>query len=241
MIISIANQKGGVGKTTTTLNLGAALAHLGHSVLLVDLDPQANLTSGLNMHSDAPTVYDVLTENISAEHAILRTPYQGLDIIQSVIDLAAIELSLAQDPDTDVLFRALKPVSKKFDYILTDCPPYLGQLTVAALRAADGVIVPMLPSVWAVSGLGKLIESMNAVGTSLLGILFAQHDRRTAVSNDVWNDLVKADLPLFTTRIPRRIAAEYAAIAQVPVIEYEPNGKLAHAYLRLAREVEDLG
>jgi len=240
MIIAVANQKGGVGKTTTALNLGAALADLGRSVLLVDLDPQANLSAGLNLNSHAPSVYDLLTENAQVGETIRETPYAGLFAVPSVLDLAAIELSLAKDPDPECLSRALEPVRDDFDFILTDCPPYLGQLTVAALRAADAVLIPMVPSVWAVSGLGKLMDCIETVGTRMLGILLTQYDRRTAVSDDCWNNLVRSKLPLFNTKIPKRVAAEYAAIAQVPVLIYEPGGGLALAYRRLAKEVTAL-
>lgn len=240
MIITVANQKGGVGKTTTALNLAAALAERGRSVLLVDLDPQANLSAGLNFNSEAPTVHDLLTEDARISETIRQTPYEGLHIVPSVLDLAAMELSLAQNPDTECLLRALRPVKADFDYIMTDCPPYLGQLTVAALRAGDRVLVPMVPSVWAISGLGKLLEAIEMVGSRLLGVLLTQYDRRTAVSADMWNNLVKAELPLFRTRIPKRVAAEYAAIARVPVLVYEPDGALARAYRRLAKEVEEV-
>ncbi|MFP3904043.1 MAG: ParA family protein [Armatimonadota bacterium] len=239
MKLTIANQKGGVGKTTTALNLSAALAEMGRRDLLIDLDPQANLTAGLDVSpEDGYSIYDVLIEDIGILDATYETGVEGLELVPSVLDLAAIELSLAQDPDPECLLRAVKPADEVFDYIVTDCPPYLGQLTVAALRAADGVMVPMTPSVWAMSGLGKLLDSIRTVGAQLAGIVLTQYDKRTAVSDDVWNNLMRADLPLYKTKIPQRVAAEYAAIARVPIHQYEPDSAIARSYERLAREVD---
>jgi|LSQX01.1.fsa_nt_gb chromosome partitioning protein len=248
MIIAVANQKGGVGKTTTVLNLGAALAETGREVLLVDLDPQANLTAGLGRSGLSPTVHDLLTDAtaaespgmMAAEGAVHPTDYEGLSLMPSELDLAAMELLLARQPQPQCLFSVLAALERRFDFILIDCPPYLGQLTVAALHAAPSVLVPMLPSVWALAGLGMLHEAIETVGSRLLGVVLTQYDRRTAVSDDVYNSLHRIGLPLCRTRIPKRVAAEYAAIAGVPVLVHQPDSALSMAYRRLAQEVEEL-
>ncbi|MDP9352705.1 MAG: AAA family ATPase, partial [Chloroflexota bacterium] len=212
-IIAISNQKGGVGKTTTTINLGATLAETGKRVLLIDLDPQFNCTSGVGVdptEGERPTIYDVLLRpKTRITDAVMRTQVEGMDLVPASLDLAAAELQLPQQVAGErVLEAALKEIRGCYDEILIDCPPSLGRLTLNALTAADAVLIPIQAGRWALSGTNHLFETIDLVRERLnpnlrvLGILCTMYDARTALSRDILSGLQDAFGPqMFSTVI----------------------------------------
>lgn len=247
-IIAMCNQKGGVGKTTSTINLGACLAEAGRRVLLVDLDPQAALSAGLGVRPDDQdfTIYDLLFDaHESIESVLVKTGVPGLDLVPASIDLSAAEIQLVNEVGREqALARVLRPVMKEYDYIILDCLPSLGLLTVNALACAHGVIVPMECEYFASRGLNILIDTLETVrdrvnfNLELVGILVTMFDRRTRHSQEVITSVVKAyGEQVFDTVITRTVRFPETSYHHEPIITWASNSQGAQQYRQLAREV----
>ena len=247
-IIAMANQKGGVGKTTTTISLGAALAELGQKVLLVDFDPQGGCALGLGIEPGALdlSVYNALLDrSCRVEDVILATKVENLDLLPSNIDLSAAELMLVQEVAREqTLMRVLAPLRVKYDFILIDCPPSLGLLTINALTAADGVIVPLECEYYALRGMGLLMDSIDRIRERLNprlqvdGIVATMFDKRTLHAREVLERVEDAFGPwLFHTKIRKTIRFAEAPVAGEPILSYAPTSTGAAAYRKLATEV----
>ena len=248
LIIALCNQKGGVGKTTTTINLGAALAETGRKVLLVDFDPQGSLSVGLgvNPHTLEKSVYDLLVrKQLGIEEVIQPTGTPGLDLLPSNIDLSAAEMQLVSEVAREqTLHRALAKVRHTYDVILIDCQPSLGLLTVNALTAADKVLMPLECEFFALRGIALLTDTISKVQDRLnpeldiLGILGTMYDSRTLHSREVLERVVQAfGDTVFHTVIRRTIKFPETTVAGEPITSYAPNSPGATAYRMLAREV----
>lgn len=246
-IISIINQKGGVGKTTTAVNLAAYLADSGHRTLLVDEDAQGNATSGLTMDTSCfdATLYDVLIDGVSAEEAAYRTEVKKLSLLPASIDLAGAEVEMVDIPDRETLLRrVLAPLRDRYDYILIDCPPSLGLMTVNALTAADMVLIPIQAEFYALEGLSQLMKTVQAVKKrlnpelELLGILVTMYDGRTNLAVQVSEEVKKYfGKKVFKTMIPRAVKLSEAPSFGEPIVRYAPKSKGAAAYKSLCQEV----
>ncbi|PKG51448.1 MULTISPECIES: ParA family protein [Olleya] len=246
-IIAIANQKGGVGKTTTSVNLAASLGVLEKKVLLIDADPQANATSGLGIDVETVEVgtYQLLEHTNTAREAILKTETPNLDIIPSHIDLVAIEIELVdKDQREYMLKKALQEIKDDYDYILIDCAPSLGLLTLNALTAADAVIIPIQCEYFALEGLGKLLNTVKSVqkihnpDLDIEGLLLTMYDSRLRLSNQVVEEVQKHfnDM-VFTTIIQRNVKLSEAPSYGESIINYDASSKGASNYLSLAKEI----
>jgi chromosome partitioning protein len=245
-ILAVANQKGGVGKTTTVINLGAYLGALDHRVLLVDVDPQCNTTRGIAVPSPVDaTLYDVLVNSAAAEHAIAPTNSPNVSLLAASPDLAGSEVELLDAADRErTLKSALHSISQHFDYVLLDCPPSLGLLTVNALVAANAVIVPVQCEYLALEGVGRLVDTISRIRSNLnpelriFGLLMTMYDRRTSLSEQVAQE-VRRHYPdlTFRTMIPRNVRLSEAPSFGQTIGEYDPHSIGAQAYSSLAQEV----
>ena len=245
-IYAIANQKGGVGKTTTAVNVCACVAKAGHGTLLVDVDPQANATVGLGFpRTTGPGVYDVLSGTLSMAEAIRETRVQGLSLVPAGAGLAGANMEMPRQIGFERRLReTVAPVRERFRYIVLDCPPSLGPLTINALVAADRVIVPVQSEYFALEGLASLLETLGLIqrelnpGLTIAGMLLTMHDGRTHLGRDVLGE-VRRHFPelVFETVIPRNVRLGEAPSYGVPVIEHDPSCAGAEAYTELAREL----
>jgi chromosome partitioning protein len=247
-IVALCNQKGGVGKTTTTVNLGAALAAYGRRVLLIDFDPQGALSANVKVaNEDVPTIYELLLGSSSTDPriAIQRTQIEGLDIIPANIDLSAAEVHLVNEVAREqTLARVLRRVSDDYDVVLIDCQPSLGLLTVNALTAAHGVVIPLACEYFALRGVALLVETIEKVrdrlnpAIALDGIVGTMYDPRTLHSREVLDRVVEAfDADVLETVISRTVKFPDASVAREPILEYAPEHRAAEAYRQLAREL----
>ncbi|MGO4928246.1 ParA family protein [Fundicoccus sp. Sow4_D5] len=250
-MISIGNQKGGVGKTTTTVNLGAALAQLGKKVLIIDSDSQGNATSGLGVERGQvnKSLYEILVDQEPLENCILPTSSENLDIVPSTISLAAAELELVNVKDRELrLKEAVNPIRDKYDYILVDCPPSLGQLSINAFTASDTILIPVQAEYYALEGLSQLLNTIRLVQKSynrqfrIEGVLITMLDARTNLGYEVVEEVRK----YFREKVYKTIISRNIRLSEAPsygqsVLDYDPRSRGAEMYLDLAKEVISSG
>ncbi len=247
MVIAVTNQKGGVGKTTTAVNLSACLAELGKNLLLIDIDPQGNATSGVGLDKKKikNCIYDALINDLPVEKVLYSCSINNLTVMPATIQLAGAEIELVPTLSREVrLKRILKPIRDKFDYIIIDCPPSLGLLTVNSLTTADCVLVPIQCEYYALEGLGQLVNTINLVKKHLNsrlrigGVLLTMFDTRTNLSSQVAEEVKKYFGEIvFNTVIPRNVRLSEAPSYGKSIIDYDPRSKGAEVYKKLAEEV----
>ncbi|MEI7625017.1 MAG: ParA family protein [Actinomycetota bacterium] len=250
IVHAIANQKGGVGKTTTTVNVSACVAEAGYSTLIVDLDAQCNATVGLGFDKTVgPSIYDVISGRCEMTDAVVATAVDNLSLVPSSPDLAGASVELPRMEGSEAVIRnALASVREKFDYTFLDCPPSLGPLTVATLAAADRVIVPVQTEYFALEGLAGLLDTVALIqremnpNLRISGMLLTMHDGRTRLAEDVERE-VREHFPelVFDTVIPRNVRLAEAPSFGLPVIHYDPHCAGSDAYFALAKEVAARG
>ena len=246
-IIAVANQKGGVGKTTTAINLSSCLAEKGEKVLAVDMDPQGNMTSGLGVDKNSVenTIYDLIIGESGIEEVLRKDIMKNLDIIPANIDLSAAEIELIDVEDKEYIMRnVIKDIKDNYDYIIIDCPPSLSMLTINAMTTATSVLVPIQCEYYALEGLSQLIHTVDLVRDRLNpeleieGVVFTMYDARTNLSLQVVEN-VKDNLHqnIYKTIIPRNIRLAEAPSYGIPINEYDPKSAGSESYMRLAEEV----
>ncbi|AAU20307.1 sporulation initiation inhibitor protein Soj [Bacillus cereus] len=246
-IIAIANQKGGVGKTTTSVNLGAGLAQVGKKVLLVDIDAQGNATTGVGIEKSEldQCIYNVLVEDADVQGVIQKTATKNLDVLPATIQLAGAEIELVPTISREVrLQRALQPVRDEYDYIIIDCPPSLGLLTINALTAADSVIIPVQCEYYALEGLSQLLNTVRLVqkhlnkNLAIQGVLLTMLDARTNLGIQVIDEVKKYFRDkVYRSIIPRNVRLSEAPSHGKPIMQYDAKSRGAEVYIDLAEEV----
>ena len=248
-VFVFVNQKGGVGKTTSVVNLGAYIAKAGKKVLLVDFDSQGNMSSGVGVSKDKPTIYELMAEQVTAEQAVRHTGIKDLDVIPASIDLSGVSIELAGQEDRDFYLKnSLAPLVPLYDYILIDCPPSLGILTLNGLAAADEILIPMQCEYFALEGIALLLQTVNKVKSTtnpklkIGGVFFTMYDSRTRLAQDVVSQ-VKSYFreKVFNTIIPRNVRLSEAPSHGLPICEYDPTCAGARSYCALAEEVINCG
>ncbi|ABS24201.1 sporulation initiation inhibitor protein Soj [Bacillus cytotoxicus] len=246
-IIAIANQKGGVGKTTTSVNLGAGLAQMGKKVLLVDIDAQGNATTGVGIEKSEldQCIYNVLVEDTAVQEVIKKTATENLDVLPATIQLAGAEIELVPTISREVrLQRALQPVRTEYDYVIIDCPPSLGLLTINALTAADSVIIPVQCEYYALEGLSQLLNTVRLVqkhlnkNLAIQGVLLTMLDARTNLGIQVIDEVKKYFRDkVYRSIIPRNVRLSEAPSHGKPIMQYDAKSRGAEVYIDLAEEV----